>query len=105
MSNQDVAMLELWAEATGKVLEWTTDEGRTFQICGIKGVVGRYERFFHKGSHPTRQPVSTDEIANQLQKAASQFELYRGQKGSGDFYADFPAALGGAQSFFSCAAA
>lgn len=97
-------MLQSWAETTGKALEFTTTEGRTFQICGVRGAIGCFERFFHEGSHPTRRNASTDEMAEQLKKAASQFELYRGEKGSGDFFADATSALEAAKQFLSVVA-
>ncbi len=89
----DFAIITAWVDREGQALEWTTDEGRTFQIVGDRRFRGMYERFFHENSHPTRQRIEADEVLVALQRVASTFELYRGQKGSGQFFNSFDALL------------
>ena len=85
MKKEDLALIQIWVEGEQQALEFSVNN-RTFQISGIRGATGLYERFFHKNSHPTRRNVGTKEMLETLQKATSQFELYRGEKGSGKFF-------------------
>lgn len=53
--------------ATNKNLEWTTPDGRTFQISSIHGMSGYWERFFHAGETPTRRNVGESEMQDVFQ--------------------------------------
>lgn len=90
LTTGDVAVIRVWVEGERKALEWST-EGRTFQISGVRGSEGSFERFFHKGSHPTRRSMSDAEVCKALQ-GATHLELYLGEKGSGQFFQNTDAA-------------
>lgn len=85
LTREDLAFIQTWVEGERKALEWAVGE-RTFQICGVRGAEGCWERFFHAEGHPTRRKVSESEIVDALEQATSPFEFYRGQKGSGEFF-------------------
>ena len=88
-----LTLIRVWVEGNQKALEWSVGE-RTFQILGITGAEGCYERFFFQGSeHPRRRRVSDGEVIDALQGATSSLELYRGEKGSGEFFDNADAAL------------
>jgi len=86
MKIEDLTLIQVWIEGEQHALEFSVGD-RTLQISGIRGATGLYERFFHKDSHPTRRNIGTAEMLEALQKVTSQFELYRGLKGSGKFFA------------------
>jgi hypothetical protein len=92
-TRNDLTLLRTFVEGERKALEWTTKDGRTFQILGLRGAEGCYERFFHADSHPTRRRVGEEEIVAALLAAAAPLELYRGEKGSGRKFATPDAAL------------
>jgi len=98
MEQKHLALLRVWVEGERKALEWSVG-GRTFQILGLKGSEGVYERFFGGASHPTRRPVGEIEALEVLQNATSPFELYRGEKGSGEHFATIDAALDAAKKW------
>ncbi|MDP2656613.1 MAG: hypothetical protein Q8P11_03575 [bacterium] len=60
-------MVLAYLVATQKNLEWTTPDGRTFQISSIRGMSGFWERFFHAGDHPTRRSVGEAEMQDAFQ--------------------------------------
>lgn len=85
MNAKNLTFLQVWTEGNQQALEFSVNN-RTFQISGIRGVVGLYERFFG-GNHPTRRTVGEAEMLEALNVATSQLELYRLEKGSGTFFA------------------
>lgn len=70
-------ILVLWLRATGLTLEWTADDGRTFQITGLQGMAGYWERFFHAGTTPTRRNVGESEAEQVFGTGSPNFLLYR----------------------------
>lgn len=92
MKEKDLTLIQVWVEVEQQALEFSVND-RTFQICGIRGATGLYERFLNKDSHPTRRNVGTAEMLDALKKATSQLELYRGPKGSGKLFANPEVAL------------
>lgn len=99
MNPGDATLLRGWCASQQKVLEWTVGD-RTFQVSGIKGAEGCYERFFDP-RHTSRREIPEAEMVEALQSATSPLELYSGEKGSGIFYASAEAALASAQAFFA----
>jgi hypothetical protein len=98
MKSQDLTFLQVWVEGNQQALEFSVND-RTFQISGIRGAVGLYERFFHESSHPTRRNVGESEMLKALKNATSQLELYRLEKGSGTFFATTADALKAAKEW------
>lgn len=86
MTEKELIFLQVWVEGEQQALEWLTSDGRTYQICGIRGATGLFERFFHKDSHTTRRNAGSAEVLDALQKVSGTLELYRGTKGSGKFF-------------------
>lgn len=66
-------------EVLGKALDFTTADGRRWQIAGIRGMTGAWERFFHEDSHPTRRSVGQAEIWAAYQAATEPLTLARHQ--------------------------
>ncbi len=62
-------------QATGQTLEWTTSNGRTFQVSGRQGMVGCWERFFPASDHPYRRELGMAEAQQQFD-SANEFTLY-----------------------------
>ncbi len=98
MTKQELTLLRVWVEGERKALEWTTREGRTFQILGVRGSEGCYERFLDRVP-PTRRRISDTEVMEALQNASSPLELYWGQKGSGRFFQNAEEALVAAKAW------
>lgn len=92
MTERDLTLIRVWVEGNRKALEWKVGD-RTFQIMGIKGSEGCYERFFNRGKHPERLGLSDEDALIALQGAITELEFYRGEKGSGEFFANAEAAL------------
>jgi len=102
MNSQDLALIQTWVEGEHKALEWDVREGervRTFQILGLAGAEGCWERFFRAEGHPTRRRVGESEIIDALLRATSPLEFYRGEKGSGEFFPNAEAALNAARQW------
>jgi len=102
MNTQDLALLQAWVEGERKALEWDVREGermRTFQICGLSGAEGYWERFFRANTNPIRRRVGESEIIDALERATSPLEFYRGEKGSGEFFPNAEAALNAARKW------
>lgn len=97
MKSQELTFLQVWVEGNQQALEFSVNN-RTFQISGIRGTVGLYERFL-EGTHPTRRNVGEAEMFKALKDATSQLELYRGEKGSGTFFATTADALKAAKEW------
>ncbi|MES2087954.1 MAG: hypothetical protein V4467_03085 [Patescibacteria group bacterium] len=96
MNLQDLVLLRVWVEGNHSALEWKVGD-RTFQILGIKGAEGGYERFFDRGKHPMRQRISEQEVMKALENAISPLELYQNEKGSGEFFPNAETALDAAK--------
>ena len=67
-----------YLQAVGMNLEWTTSDGRTFQIAGNRQIAGYYERFFPPKSgmnHPTRRNLGEQE-AKMAFLAVETYKLY-----------------------------
>ena len=73
MINFDQLMIALLV--AGLSLDFTTKDGRVFQIAGDPRFTGFYQRFFHADGHPTRQSIGKDECKLAFADAAS-FNLY-----------------------------
>lgn len=73
-------MVLAYLQSVEETLEWTTSDGRTFQIAGDKRFAGYYERFFHAGSHPTRRNMTEKEAEKAFGSgsATGKFGLYSG---------------------------
>jgi len=71
------SMILPYLMATKLTLEWVVG-GRTFQISGKDGQAGYWERFFHEGGHPTRNPMTEDQAREQFEAggAYTLYELY-----------------------------
>lgn len=78
-----IALIQAWIEGEKKALEWSVGS-RTFQISGIRGAEGLFERHFHGASHPTRSRVEAPEIMDAINKATTVIWSYRGEKGGVD---------------------
>lgn len=70
-----IRFLVAFLQPTGKSLEWTTSEGRTFQISGHRGMIGCWERLFPANDHPYRRQLGLEEAQQQFE-AADEFVLY-----------------------------
>ena len=79
----DLVYIQVWVEGEQKALEFSVGT-RTFQISGIKGATGNYERHFHESSHPTRSNLGKEAMVNALNGATTELQLYRGEKGGDD---------------------
>jgi len=100
MKNQEFKLVSAWVLASGKALEWCVGN-RTFQMSGISGAQGNYERFFPKRGHPTRRNVGAGEVETAFYAATTELQIYRGEKG-GDDATMFPnpaAAVAAAKAF------
>lgn len=72
-----IDQLRIVLEVSSEVLDFTTSDGRVFQIAGDRRFAGCYERHFHADSHPTRRNASEQEVSDHFARAVS-FTLYRG---------------------------
>lgn len=98
MTEQNFTLLRVWVEGERKALEWSVG-GRTFQILGLKGGEGCYERFFNRGKHPTRRRVGDKEATAALQDATSPLVLYRRDRNAGREFENAEAALEAARQW------
>ena len=99
MNEKYLTFIQTWVECESQALEWTTRKGRTYQVCGIKGATGFFERHFHADSHPTRRSVSATEVINALESVDGQLELYRFEKGSGMSFENIEAVVKAAKEY------
>jgi hypothetical protein len=75
MNTTQLALLRIWAEGNQKSLEWKVGD-RTFQISGVRGSEGCFERFFGRGLHPTRKIVTDAEVLDALANATDQIKFW-----------------------------
>lgn len=99
MITSDLALLRVWAEGNRKSLEWKVGD-KTFQICGVQGAQGYYERFFSRGSRPTRKSVTDAEVLDALVNATSQIKFWHNEKDQ-VFFENAEAALVAAKRWVS----
>ncbi len=98
MTKHDLAFLRVWVEGERKALEWSVGE-RIFQITGVKGGDGLFERLPHPApAHWTRERVSENEMIVALQGATSSLKLWRNENDQ-SFFADAEAALEAAKAW------
>jgi hypothetical protein len=71
-----IEMILLWLIGLGKVLEWTTGDGRTYQLSGNRQMSGGFERFFHENGHPTRRNAGMLEMQTAFEAAAEPILFY-----------------------------
>lgn len=78
----NIAQLRLVLEMSPdeKVLDFSTSDGRVFQISGDSRFAGCFERFYCRDSHPTRRNVSEAEVSNHFSRAVS-YILYINREG------------------------
>ena len=100
INKQDLTLLQTMVEGEKKALEFSVGS-RTFQIMGVKGAAGMYERHFHKSSHPTRSNLGVEAMVTALNSATTELQLYRGEKGGEDaiFFPNADAALVAAKAW------
>lgn len=81
INHDGLTLIQVWVAGQQKALEWFVGS-RTFQILGVRGTEGLYERHFHGSEHPTptRSNLGAEAMAEALNGATSQLRLYRVNK-------------------------
>ncbi len=100
MTEKDLTSLRAWVEGEQKALEWSVGD-RIFQIAGVKGGEGLFERFPQPApAHWTRERVSDEALIAALQCATSPLKLWRNENDQ-SFFADVGAALVAAKAWLA----
>ncbi len=83
LTKQDLTLLRVWAEGNRKALEWSVQKDgkeRTFQINGLRGCEGWWERFFPPfPANSYSRAVNAEEILQALKDATTPLAFWRNE--------------------------